>query len=506
MVPTEVGPGAGSASHLINPEGDIVVAQLNDAAFNKWAKKSSQLAGSLDDTALFSAAFDLQSEWEQQNGINSSGSKIEPWIPSNLRCHICKGLARTAVRLPCCKTLFCDDCLRASLQNQVNESTPSQTNGISSSMMKCPQCDASTDLDKMVVDKPSRALVDQQIRRIGEELKRRQVGVTNEELSSSDEAVPEIAPGVKCQNPVERDRRYRRAYDDRFDRRRSVSPYHDRYGQRESDRDHRRRSSVERWHRGSDEPRLDRPEGNRSPEIVKEERRTHRDEHIRERRREHSTEDKRGREHSREKAEYHSKEVKRRREHSRDHHHREDKRRRESSREKHQDRSNDDQRRREHSREESREDKRKREESRDRRRDPSRDLSRQGKRSHAASKDDHRHSRVSSKERRRSHRDDKEHTRSQASSKEAKKSRSSSKEKKKAKDGKKSSKEGRKSRTSSKEGCRVRGSSKGRKSRDSSKERKRSRKSSRRSSPESGSRRPSKSTISTPSSIHLSFE
>ncbi|KAJ1937624.1 Retinoblastoma-binding protein, partial [Linderina pennispora] len=75
---------------LVTSDGTLVVAQANEAAWNEAQKQSSKLF--------------------------STESAIDPsQVPGDLKCPICSQLLRDAVKVPCCDTVYCSECIEQSL-------------------------------------------------------------------------------------------------------------------------------------------------------------------------------------------------------------------------------------------------------------------------------------------------------------------------------------------------------------------------------------------------------
>ncbi|KAJ2546441.1 Retinoblastoma-binding protein, partial [Coemansia sp. RSA 1933] len=75
---------------LVTSDGTLVVATANKAAWNH----AQRLTGS---------------------GIGADDAVDPSHVPDDLKCYICRNLARDAVTTPCCKTVFCSSCIEAAL-------------------------------------------------------------------------------------------------------------------------------------------------------------------------------------------------------------------------------------------------------------------------------------------------------------------------------------------------------------------------------------------------------
>lgn len=153
----------------------MVVATLNDAI---WQKNQGGGTIHLTDDLLYEAAreFTLEQQAQLQKQAESGEEApimLQLWIPDPMSCSICAGLAREAVRLNCCRSLFCDRCVRETIQSQAAILAEQQIQ----QNVCCPKCSQPTSLDNIVIDKPTRALVDQHLRKVGEEVKRRAAGL-----------------------------------------------------------------------------------------------------------------------------------------------------------------------------------------------------------------------------------------------------------------------------------------------------------------------------------------
>lgn len=201
-IPGDEGGNAGSmvpgssTSHMINPDGEKVVAQLNATPFERWTKQSAQPSGVIDDDILHSIACDFQQEWEADENRDVQ----KPWISAQLACSLCTGLAREAVRQPCCQKVFCDVCLRESLQLSISAQVAQAqaSNNVMGIRIECPGCAQVTDLDRSAMDKPVRALVDQQLKRVNQEVRRRK----NQEAADAEKALNEANEVPSIENTI----------------------------------------------------------------------------------------------------------------------------------------------------------------------------------------------------------------------------------------------------------------------------------------------------------------
>ena len=71
--------------------------------------------------------------------------------PLELQCNLCRKLLRDAVASPCCKSNFCDECIRKELL----ESQP---------QFKCPICQCELVPDQLIVNQELRSNVDSYLR------------------------------------------------------------------------------------------------------------------------------------------------------------------------------------------------------------------------------------------------------------------------------------------------------------------------------------------------------
>ncbi|KAJ1740386.1 Retinoblastoma-binding protein [Coemansia sp. RSA 989] len=111
---------------LVTSDGTLVVATANEAAW-KTAQRMSRAAVSAED-------------------IDGS------LVPEELKCNLCKKLARDAVKAPCCKTAFCSSCIESQL--------------LEPGLMHftCPQCRSGLVPDQLEVAKDIRGKVDEFLR------------------------------------------------------------------------------------------------------------------------------------------------------------------------------------------------------------------------------------------------------------------------------------------------------------------------------------------------------
>eukprot|EP00158_Paraphelidium_tribonemae_P006112 Partr_v1_DN27680_c1_g1_i2_m64795 len=84
------------------------------------------------------------------------------FLKPDLMCGICGRFCRDAVAIGCCRGAFCDSCIRDYMFQQP------VGNG------KCPLCSSRATIDIVQIDKPRRALVDECLRKIVEEVKKHQ--------------------------------------------------------------------------------------------------------------------------------------------------------------------------------------------------------------------------------------------------------------------------------------------------------------------------------------------
>ena len=132
-------------SILVTPEGNVVIEQIHELPFQQHMKQGGHMTWTED--SLMEKARELEA------------SKREPFgtfLKPELTCPLCYGLLRDGVHISCCGASFCDSCIRNYLSHQVS------TTG----SMTCPSCKRKTDLDRVTVDKPRRALVEQHLRTI----------------------------------------------------------------------------------------------------------------------------------------------------------------------------------------------------------------------------------------------------------------------------------------------------------------------------------------------------
>ncbi|KAJ2456259.1 Retinoblastoma-binding protein [Coemansia sp. RSA 2336] len=111
---------------LVTSDGTLVVATANEAAW-ETAQRMSRAAVSAED-------------------IDGS------LVPEELKCNLCKKLARDAVIAPCCKTVFCSSCIESQL--------------LEPGLMHftCPQCRSGLVPDQLEVAKDTRGKVDEFLR------------------------------------------------------------------------------------------------------------------------------------------------------------------------------------------------------------------------------------------------------------------------------------------------------------------------------------------------------
>ncbi|RKP35874.1 DWNN domain-containing protein, partial [Dimargaris cristalligena] len=113
---------------MVTEDGSLVVAQANDAAWQKFHKSSQQTVAT--DAGL--------------EGIT---------VPADFKCALCQGLIKEAVRTPCCQTAYCDDCITGALL----DTHPS-------SHFTCPHCRKSALVpDQLIPDPALRQRIDHHI-------------------------------------------------------------------------------------------------------------------------------------------------------------------------------------------------------------------------------------------------------------------------------------------------------------------------------------------------------
>ncbi|KAG9293000.1 hypothetical protein G9A89_016362 [Geosiphon pyriformis] len=120
-----VGKGA-----LVTHDGNLVIAQANDAEWQKFHERQKSYVTS-----------------------NDAFHDTLP-IPEELQCRICTGLLKEAVTTPCCQASYCDECIRHALIN------PEQ--GLQH--FKCPNCGNQLVPDELMPDKRSREAVEDHLR------------------------------------------------------------------------------------------------------------------------------------------------------------------------------------------------------------------------------------------------------------------------------------------------------------------------------------------------------
>ncbi|CAG8560673.1 13376_t:CDS:10 [Dentiscutata erythropus] len=123
----QVPPGKGV---LVTQDGNLVIAQANEAAWQKFhARQKSYVTSNevLEDTLP---------------------------IPAELQCMLCSRLLKEAVITPCCRASFCDECIRHALIN------PEQDD----QQFKCPNCQSHLVPDELVPNKAARETVDGHLR------------------------------------------------------------------------------------------------------------------------------------------------------------------------------------------------------------------------------------------------------------------------------------------------------------------------------------------------------
>ncbi|CAG8443280.1 8250_t:CDS:10, partial [Scutellospora calospora] len=123
----QVPPGKGV---LVTQDGNLVIAQANEAAWQKFhARQKSYVTSNevLEDTLP---------------------------IPAELQCMLCSRLLKEAVITPCCRASFCDECIRHALIN------PEQDD----QQFKCPNCQSQLVPDELLPNKTAREAVDGHLR------------------------------------------------------------------------------------------------------------------------------------------------------------------------------------------------------------------------------------------------------------------------------------------------------------------------------------------------------
>ncbi|KAI0816962.1 DWNN domain-containing protein [Trametes gibbosa] len=123
---------------MVTPEGGYVVAQPDSAS---WQKQVSR-----------------------HKGLTEADIRERPPSDPSLACQIDGKLFRDAVRTPCCGTLFCEECVQTHLLERD---------------FLCPHCARKIpSLDKLVIDKPTRArvheFIDQEVERSRQEAERQE--------------------------------------------------------------------------------------------------------------------------------------------------------------------------------------------------------------------------------------------------------------------------------------------------------------------------------------------
>lgn len=115
---------------MITNDGALVVAQTNDAAWKK---------------------FQLN---QRGSGFSAEELRESVPIPSGLGCSICNKLLCGAVSVPCCKKLFCHECISEELLNKAP-----------ASQFICPNCHARDIVpDGLIVEQKTRNQVDERLR------------------------------------------------------------------------------------------------------------------------------------------------------------------------------------------------------------------------------------------------------------------------------------------------------------------------------------------------------
>ncbi|KAI3634768.1 hypothetical protein MIR68_007149 [Amoeboaphelidium protococcarum] len=154
----------GAKSIMITPEGQVVIAQVNDASFNRQLRRagdammSSRAGGGLMNDTLREQAKQLE-----ESGVEEKGR----FMKKNLMCSICANLFKEAVNMDCCKQKYCLQCT----QQKLTESAVQDVNN-QQVIMHCPNCNKEVDFDSLITDKPMRAQVDLHLRFVAQYLKK----------------------------------------------------------------------------------------------------------------------------------------------------------------------------------------------------------------------------------------------------------------------------------------------------------------------------------------------
>ncbi|KAJ3016752.1 hypothetical protein HKX48_003883 [Thoreauomyces humboldtii] len=114
---------------MVTQSGELVIAQPNDQAWGVVVAQNKNYLGAGD-------VYEMAS------------------VPEDLACFLCKKLLRDAVLTSCCRTKFCDECIRTHL---LDNDDPDQR-------LHCPKCSADQSPDDLIADKALRQRVDAHIR------------------------------------------------------------------------------------------------------------------------------------------------------------------------------------------------------------------------------------------------------------------------------------------------------------------------------------------------------
>lgn len=171
---------------MVTPSGEVVVAQVNEAAWHEaqqQARAQSSMITDLDGVYEEAVA-------AEQSGRAPPGSLISPQV----QCSLCKGLAREAVRVSCCQAVFCDQCVRADMQAQA-------ARGDGETVIKCPSCALASTIDNLIPDPVTRRLVDGQVRKIGEFLRKGVLPADQPDVADGDGATEGTAASGRPYRP-----------------------------------------------------------------------------------------------------------------------------------------------------------------------------------------------------------------------------------------------------------------------------------------------------------------
>ncbi|KAI8918335.1 DWNN domain-containing protein [Powellomyces hirtus] len=114
---------------MVTQNGELVVAQPNDQAWADVAARNKNYLGAGD------------------------VYEMAP-VPDELACAMCTKLLRDAVQTPCCRTNYCDECVRTHLLD--NEDPDKR--------LKCPNCSSDLSPDHLIANKTLRQAVDNHIK------------------------------------------------------------------------------------------------------------------------------------------------------------------------------------------------------------------------------------------------------------------------------------------------------------------------------------------------------